>query len=208
MPTPPPALHAWLAGRRGYAMVLVVGLVGSLLAVVGTARPWASAAAAPPGLPTVHASVTGTDLEPVCGALGLALLAAFGAVLATRGRVRRGIGAAIVAGSVAVLVLAATAPADPTSALSADLSTKGWTGDGFASSTEPWRWIVVAAAVIAALAGVAVAWFGGGWASMGARYDAPAAAGQASRRDAAADDLTEAEVWKAIDQGRDPTQKD
>ncbi len=195
-----------MAGRRGYATVLTLGLVGSLMTVLGTARPWASAAAGTRGLPAIHVSVTGTDLEPACGALGLALLAAFGAVLATRGWVRRGLGAAIVLGSIVVLILAATAPADPTHALAAELSAKGWTGGGFGSGTEPWRWIVVAGAAAAGVAGAGVARFGGSWVSMGARYDAPAAATRATQPDQAADVLTEAEVWKAIDQGRDPTQ--
>lgn len=205
MPTSHPPRDAVVAGRRGYAAALLLGLLGSLAVVVGTARPWAWAEASPPGLPAIHVFVTGTDLEPACGALGLAVLAAFGAVIATRGWVRRGIGAAVVAGAVAVLVLAATTPADPTPALVAELSAKGWTGGAFASGTQVWRWVVVAGGVAAMVAGAAVARFGSAWASMGARYDAPVADRSAEDAEPARD-LTETEAWKAIDQGRDPTQ--
>lgn len=192
--------------NRGYAPTLVLGLLCSAAAAVGTARPWASATVSPTGLPTIHATVTGTDLEPACGALGLAMLAAFGAVLATRGRLRRGIGAAIVVGAVVVLVLSVLLPADTHAALAAELSARGWTGGTFESRTEPWRWVVLVAAAGCAATGMAVMWCGARWATMGSRYDAPTASGDPAAQTQSADEMTEPDLWKAIDAGRDPTQ--
>lgn len=187
-----------------YGPVLILGLLGALGVTVGASRPWVTATSTAPGLPTIHASASGADLAPLAGALGVALLAAFGAVIATRGWVRRALGAAILVASLAVLV-SVIAPAGSAEVLESGLATRGWSGGGYRTSTEPWRWLALTAAVVAALAGVATVRYGGHWAVMGARYDAPSAPGPATAKPA--DQLTENDVWQAIDSGRDPTQE-
>ncbi len=153
-------------------------------------------------LPTIHATATGADLAPLAGALGVVVLAAFGAVIATRGWVRRALGIAIVVASVVVLV-STLVPSGAGDVLTTGLSAKGWSGGGYQTSTEPWRWLVLVSALVSGGAGAVTARYGGQWAVMGERYDAPRPDQGVVTKPA--EELTENEVWQAIDQGRDPT---
>lgn len=190
--------------RRGlYGPTLVLGLASALGVVVGASRPWLRATATVPGLPTIHASVSGADLVPLAGALGVAMLAAFGAVVATRGVVRRLLGLAVLVAAVVVLVVSVR-PSGATDQLMAGLSARGWSGGDYSTQTTAWRWLVVAGAVAAGAAGALTAAFGNQWAVMGARYDAPTPLGGATEQ--RAEDLSEIDVWRALDGGRDPTQ--
>ncbi|MDX6308222.1 MAG: hypothetical protein QOI06_1268 [Nocardioidaceae bacterium] len=195
------------SGRRLYGPALIVGLLGATGVTVGASRPWISATATTRGLPTIHASASGADLAPLAGALGVVLLAAFGAIVATRGWVRRCLGAAILVASVGVLVAVIDASGSA-GILTSALSAKGWSGDGgYRTSTQVWRWLVVASALGTALAGAATAAYGDQWAVMGSRYDAPRAPGAGEAATTKSDEeLSETDVWQAIDQGRDPTQ--
>jgi uncharacterized membrane protein (TIGR02234 family) len=193
-----------LRHRRLYGPTLVLGLFGALGATVGAARPWVSATGTVARLPTMHASASGADLAPLAGALGVAVLAAFGAVIATRGWARRAIGVAIMAASV-VIVVSAADPSGAREALTSGLSAKGWSGGDYRTSTEPWRWLVLLGGAVTLLAGAVTARYGGQWAAMGERYDAPRPARNAVPKPA--EELTENDVWQAIDQGRDPTRE-
>lgn len=182
--------------------MLLAGLLGAIGVTVGGSRPWASATSTQRGLPAIHVTASGADLAPLAGALGVVVLAAFGAVIATRGWVRRGLGILIAVACVVVLV-ATLLPGAAGGDLRSALAARGWTGGGYTSATEAWRWLVLAAAVVAGVAGAATAVYGGEWAVMGARYDAPR--GARLERQVAPEELTEDEVWRAIDSGRDPT---
>jgi uncharacterized membrane protein (TIGR02234 family) len=191
--------------RRLYGPALLAGLLGGVGITVGASRPWATATSSRPGLPVIHATASGSDLAPLAGALGVVVLAAFGAVIATRGWVRRGLGVLIVVASAVVLV-AVIVPGGSTDVLTSGLAAKGWSGGGFRASSEPWRWLVLGCAVVTAVAGLATAAYGGQWAVMGSRYDAPGddRVGAAAR---SAEELSEGDVWRAIDRGHDPTQE-
>lgn len=188
-----------------YAPTLVLGLLGAVALTVGVSKPWLTATAKQSSLPTLHAEVTGADLAPIAGALGFVVLAAFGAVIATRGWVRRALGVLIVVAAAVVLV-AAIDPPGGTDSLRDGLTAKGWTSGSFDTATTWWRWLTIVGAIVCILAGLAVAAYGGRWATMGSTYDAP------HPRPAAdvvppAEDLSEAELWREIDQGRDPTRR-
>lgn len=192
------------SARRLYAPALILGLVGALGATVGGSRPWIEATSSATGLPTLHASASGADLAPLSGALGVVLLAAFGAVIATRGWVRRGLGALVVVASLVVLY-SVVDPSGSGDVLRSGLSAKGWSGGGYQTSTRLWRWLVLASALVTAAAGAVTFWYGGRWAVMGDRYDAPGSTRPAAAKPA--EELTENDVWQAIDHGRDPTQE-
>jgi uncharacterized membrane protein (TIGR02234 family) len=190
--------------RRVYAQTLVVGLVSAGAVSVGVSRPWVSATANVTGLPVIHATVDGADLAPLAGALGFVLLASFGAVIATRGWVRRGLGVLVVVAALVVLA-AAVHPGETGTALEQGLSAKGWSGGPYETSTSAWRLLVGLGSLGCLVAGLLVARFGGSWASMGARYDAPGStAPQAAGSPEA--ELTETDLWRSIDSGHDPTQ--
>jgi uncharacterized membrane protein (TIGR02234 family) len=181
---------------------MVGGLAAAGAVVVGASRPWLSAAARVEGLPQITASVDGTEIAPIAGALGFVLLASFGAVVATRGWVRRGVGV-IIAVSGSIVLVSAVAAGSATDVLEDNLAARGWLGGSYTSEIVGWRWVVVGGAVLCVLAGLAVIRLATQWATMGSRYDAPATAEPPV---GAADSLSEAEVWKAIDRGHDPTQ--
>lgn len=196
------------AGRSGgYGPALLLGLLGAVGMTVGVARPWIVATANQRGVPPIEASVTGADLAPLAGALGVVVLAAFGAIIATKGWVRRGLGLLITVASLIVLV-AAIHPGGASEALEAGLSNKGWTGGDYSTSTQGWRWVVLVASLVCAIAGAAVARLGGRWSTMGKEYDAPTRGPRSSgsTTTAGGEAMSEADVWREIDQGRDPTQ--
>jgi uncharacterized membrane protein (TIGR02234 family) len=195
---------------------MVGGLAAAAAVAVGISRPWVTATATVDGLPRIQVSVTGEELASLAGALGLVLLASFGAVLATGSRTRRAVGLLIVA--IAVVVLAAAVhPRNPRSLLRDRLAAKGWSvGAGYSTSTQGWRWLVLVAAVGCLVAGGLVVRRGPTWPTMGRRYDAPmavdpaAAAGEepaaAVREEPAAEEALDGEaLWRALDEGRDPT---
>jgi hypothetical protein len=111
-----------MASKREYGLVLLAGAVGGGLILVSVRQRWAQAVFTPPRpLSAQTISVTGTDLVPLAGALGIAALACLAAVIATRGVARRvsggllaafGAGAAVAAGTAvsaaSVLSVAAT----------------------------------------------------------------------------------------------------
>lgn len=169
---------------------------------VGTSRPWVTATASVLGLPTIRASVSGADVVPLVGALGVAMLAAFGAVVATRGVARMALGAAVLIAAAVVVVACIRVPG-VTGQLTAGLSAKGWSGGGgYHETTTVWRWLVLLSSLAAGLAGGVTAVYGREWAEMGSRYDAPTRETPETRRP---EELSENDVWRAIDQGRDPT---
>ena len=76
---------------------------------------------------------------------------------------------------------------------------QGATGDTFVTTLTAWYWVTGVGARCSRL--VASAWppfAGPGWPAMGSRYDAPAA--RAERPAPPTQDL-----WRALDEGRDPT---
>lgn len=190
-------------GRR-YGQVLVVGLVSATATTVAVSHPWAAATASVTGLPQLRASVDGADVAPLAAALGVVLLASFGAVLATRGWVRRSLGALVVVCGVAVLATVIR-PGDMRAAVEQGLSARGWSGGSYDASTSPWRWVAGAGAVGCMVAGLLVARFGGSWPSMGARYD-PVGRPPDPKVTGGEGMATEADLWRSIDQGHDPTQ--
>jgi uncharacterized membrane protein (TIGR02234 family) len=196
-----------LASRSGYGATVVVGLAASGACAASVAQPWARATATVAGLPTVEASVDGADVAPVAAALAVVCLAGFGAVLATRGWLRRALGVVIAGCAIAVLVIAVVAPSSA-ALLEDGLAAKGWAGGAYDHSVTLWRLIAAVAAAIAALCGAVIARYGGLWATMGSRYDSPARSG-AARSSVGADgeQLSETAMWRTLDDGGDPTTK-
>ena len=61
-----------------------------------------------------------------------------------------------------------------------------------------WWWVALVGSLLALGASVVAVRFCGSWPEMGSRYDAPATRPQV-------EDLDELDLWRAIDQGHDPT---
>lgn len=199
---------------RTFGPTALAGLLGGGLVAVAGSRDWVRLEADGPA--EAAASIfwdgaPGVGQMPLAGALGLVVLAAWGVLLVTRGAVRRVaavVAALAAAGAVATWVVGLLDLRDDVTARVTEAVLPGdW-------SLELTGWFTVAAlgAVLAlAASGLAVVRVPG-WPAMGSRYDAPAARAEVeAARTAGADvpeDLSEADptdLWKAIDEGRDPT---
>ncbi|QNN53062.1 Trp biosynthesis-associated membrane protein [Nocardioides mesophilus] len=197
-----------MTGRRdrSFGTTVLVGLGAGALAAVGASREWATSSGDAAGV-AVNGSVTGSDAAPLVLALSLVALAAWGVVLVLRGRARQ-VGAVIgvLAAAGALVALVDAFDAAPDAAVTA-ATAQGATSDVLAGSLTAWYWTTGVALVLTLVTlGVAVL-RARTWPSMGSRYDAPGsrpAAGAAAGSGPAAEP-DERELWRAIDEGRDPT---
>jgi uncharacterized membrane protein (TIGR02234 family) len=215
---------------RRLAYASIACLAGAGLAVYAATRVWSVEVTPRPGLSDLRADTTGADAQPWLVALALIALAGPGALLATRGVVRRLLGALIALAGLGVAVAAVTGRVglDP-----------GAAGAG----ATVWPVACVLGGALVVLAGVDAARRGHEWPAMSSRYErhpvpppragsadgsgpSPAAgrrgAGGPARGDEPATGLTgsagdagrtpseEAPVdtraaWDALDRGDDPT---
>jgi uncharacterized membrane protein (TIGR02234 family) len=224
--------------KREYGYALLVGAVGAGLVLLAMRAQWAQAVFTPQKpLTSQVVGVSGTDLVPVAGALGLAALAGLVAVIATRGVVRRAVGVLLAlfgAGAGAavlttvsaktVLSVAAGKVASPESAAlsgAAGSTTSGSSGSGALVVTgsaghaimtgAPWHVAVVVGALLVFAAGLATALRGQDWPVMSARYDAPGTRAPGSGSPGSgrpARAADAASMWESLNGGEDPTEDD
>lgn len=187
--------------RRTFGPVVLVGLAAAGLASVSASNPWIGGGVTSTGA-TGALTVTSDPAEsPLAAALGLVLLAAWGVLLVTRGVFRRAVAWLGAAAAVGYAVTTALAPWQLRSAV--EESTQMMTG-----TVEPdlgvtaWWWAALVAAVLAcATSAVGVVWVRH-WPEMGTKYDAPTGA---RSEEAPAQPTENIDIWKALDEGRDPT---
>jgi uncharacterized membrane protein (TIGR02234 family) len=179
-------------GRRWFGPAVLAGLAGSALAALAGGKPWAA--------PDHSAGTALVDHSgghvPLAGALGLVSLACWGVVLVTRAGVRRAVavlGALVAAGLVVTTVLGRATALDSARSATLALGTRDTT-----VHVTGWWWAALVAALLTLAASVLAVRFCRAWPEMGSRYDAPAARPRA-------EDLDEVDLWRAIDQGHDPT---
>jgi uncharacterized membrane protein (TIGR02234 family) len=182
---------------RSYGPTVLAGLAGAGLAAVAGTRVWATGRGDAAGVP-VEASVTGADAQPLVGALALVALAAWGVVLVLRGRARRVVAIVGLLASLGALaaVVAGFGSAEA-AAVEAALA-QGATGDAFSTSLSAWYYLSGVGAVLTAAAFTVAVARAPRWPAMGSRYDAPSAPATAAP-------TSEEDMWRALDEGRDPT---
>lgn len=188
--------------RRLYAPAVLGGLALGGLAFFCAGRVWGSATVVSPGLPTSEVTVTGNDAVPVIGALALVVAAAAIAVLAASARFRVVVGAILIMTGLVGTVLAVRYDAAVMRAIDAEVAeSPAFTGANSPDvvTTSGWPFGAVVAFMLTVALGLLVIGFGRKWPTMGRKYDAPAAQ-QRAGGDA------EPDLWKALDEGRDPTQ--
>jgi len=200
--------------RRTFAPVLLLGLASAALASVAASKPMARV---DPGWlddrdlrGMVEAQVerVGGDELPLAAALALVLLAAWGVLLVTRGRVRRMV--AVVAVVAALGVVGATWFGFPglEDALREDLAPMfGAHDDADSAPIEhtAWFWTLLAAGLVAVLASAAAVRWAPSWPEMGSRYDAPAGSATTERPASEQGEQSNIDLWKSLDEGNDPT---
>jgi uncharacterized membrane protein (TIGR02234 family) len=188
--------------RRLYAPVVLGTLAAGGLAFFTASRTWAHARVAAEGLPPDTVRVSGSDAQPIVSALALVAVTAALAVLASSPRLRRAVGVFTVFVAIAgiVVVLAGGSSVDDAVAKAVKAS-PAFTGTNSPDTHHTiWLALTVFAFVLVAGLGAVTARFGPVWPTMGSRYEAPRV------RAAEVTPQTDADMWKALDEGRDPTQ--
>jgi uncharacterized membrane protein (TIGR02234 family) len=186
--------------RRTFGPVVLLGLAaGGLTAVAGSQQVVDGEGSARTASSSLHLTFQG-DL-PLVTALGLVVLACWGVLLVTRGRVRRAVAALGAVAAAGALVAALAAYPQVTDDLRAELAQIGITDPDLHHT--PWYWLAVAGAAVSVVAGVLAVRWAPQWPEMGSRYDAPTV--PAAPALAPAEEQSNLDLWKALDEGRDPT---
>ncbi len=220
-------MSAVTARRRTYFGPLVLaGLAtGALTAVASTKQmmrvdegslvdlgvPAEAIARINPGsdLETLGAGLTSVSGDlPLAGGLALVLLACWGVVLVTRGRVRVAVAGLALLAAIGVLVaLVAGWLSGRESYAEAVGERVGVNADVVGQiSIDPtgWFWAACVGAVLSVAVTAASLRFVASWPTMGGRYDAPGAE-TTPATSAGPEDQTNLDLWKAMDRGDDPT---
>ena len=192
--------------RRTFGPVVLVGLGAAVLSAVAGTRAWL---AVEDLRSTSGGQALGSTLEPtssgeapLAGALALVLLACWGVLLVTRGRVRRAMTWLGLLTAVGLLVTTVVSRFTLTDGFREELARLGLSDPEY--SWTPWFWVALVGALLSLAATLAAVRLVGTWPEMGTRYDAPT--GNAPARAADGDEADESQaLWKAIDEGRDPT---
>ena len=179
--------------RTSFGPTLVAGLATAALATVAAGRTWAEATTSAQGTRTVAAA--GTDVAPAALPLALVALACWGAVLVLRRRGRRIVSLLGLLSAAGAAVVALTSRSDAAAAAERML---GGASD-ITVTTSAWPWVTAVAALLAAAAFAVAFVQAPRWPEMSARYDAPAERGQGETS------MSDADLWRAIDEGHDPT---
>jgi uncharacterized membrane protein (TIGR02234 family) len=186
--------------RRTFGPVVGLGLASGTLAAVAGTKPWVVGADG--SAPDPLGLVADAGEMPLGLALALVLLACWGVLLVTRGVVRRVVaGLALLAAlglAVTVGVAFSTLPEQVTVAQMDGALPR----DEVGTTISGWYLAAVVGAVLSLASTALAVWWAPAWPEMGRRYDAPGAT-----RDSAspAEEPSSLDLWKSIDEGRDPT---
>ncbi|MBG0563524.1 Trp biosynthesis-associated membrane protein [Actinoplanes aureus] len=199
--------------RRGQLVAIVACLAGAALTLYAVTRTWSVRVEQRTGLSDLRTEQTGADVQPWLVGLAVVALAGTGALLATRGAVRRALGVLLIMAGAGIAVGAVLARA----ALDAGEA-------GAAAAIWPVACVLGGAAV--AVGGVLAARHGHLWPAMSSRYErstvpghpAPASAGPEPQSAAGLEHgetntdppgpvkpTDNRAFWDALDRGEDPT---
>jgi uncharacterized membrane protein (TIGR02234 family) len=189
--------------------VVLVGLASAGLAAVAGSKPWVSGESG--GVRSDDGGVMGSILSidsvaesPLAAALSLVVLACWGVLLVTRGRFRRAV--AVLALVTALGLVAATVEAFfnlPDALADSLLEVSGV--DTASTSLTAWYPVALLAALASVATSLAAVRLVGSWPEMGTKYDAPTGVPGADDTATEEPPTENIDIWKALDEGRDPT---
>ncbi|MFB9239718.1 Trp biosynthesis-associated membrane protein [Plantactinospora siamensis] len=179
-----------LAGGRGLAYAVLALVAGAGLALYAATRTWSVERIARPPLPPTRVTHTGGALLPWLPALAVVALAGAGALLATRGRPRRFLGAGLTLAGLGVAAGGGYALAG------------GATPATGGAVSATWPALSLLGGLLAAAGAALAARYGHRWPAMGARYERAGSRPAPDGRVAAGNTR---EAWDALDRGEDPT---
>ncbi|MGW4030908.1 TIGR02234 family membrane protein [Streptomyces sp. NPDC004838] len=192
-------------GRRSLAAALLLGAVGATVVLLASGQIWAEGTADVGG-GTLPLDADGGDVTGVPTALAIVGLAALVAVFAVR-RAGRFLVSALLALSGAGAALASFLGASDADAL--DEKAAETTGDAAATidglTHTAWPYVTMAAGVLILLAGLLALRYGRLWPTMSGRYERDGS--PRSRKAPTVDPDRPEDLWKALDRGEDPTDR-
>lgn len=191
---------ATAGGRRVLATAVVAGAASGVVTWWASGRTWGRASLVAETGARVAVTVTGRSVEPAIAALGLALLVLAGAIVATRGWLRRLVGLVVVVLGGAVIGIAATSGSDVAAALRQRAF--GVAAASVSGGLSGWAVLCIVAAVLAVAVGAATVGWGARWPALGAKYEPPSAPPTRPDPDPT---MSADAAWAALDRGEDPT---
>lgn len=181
----------------------VLGLLASGGGVFASAQQtWQSATVENSGLPSDDISVSGAAAVPLVPALGLVIAAAALAIIAASGRLRKIVGGLVIITAVIGIISIATGSGALQSAFDRAVQDSPAFSGGSAPQAQVslvWPALAIGGFVLAIVVGGVIIGCAGWWATMGRRYDAPAAHGPVTEVQ------SDTDLWQAQDEGIDPT---
>ena len=195
-------------GRRAFGPLVLVGLASGALAAYAGSKPWVTADGTEDAVGGPRADWAQLASSPLSTGLAFVVLACWGVLLVTRGRFRRAIAVLAVVAALGNAATVALSPGGLAERLRDEVELQtGTTVDG--TSVTGWFWLAALAAVLVVLSTALALRLAPTWPEMGTRYDAPAAgpsaAPCAADTPAAPAPTENIDIWKALDEGRDPT---
>jgi hypothetical protein len=188
--------------RATFAPVVGLGVAAGTLAAVAGSKPWVVDTSLPAGSDPLGLVADAGEM-PLALALSLVVLACWGVLLVTRGVVRRVVALLAVlaaVGLVVTVVIGVVTLPDQVVAAVPDGVVR--TDDADVTSVTGWAWVAAVGALLSVVStALAVRWVGH-WPEMGSRYDAP---GATTGSEPPPEDPSSLDLWKSIDEGRDPT---
>ena len=195
-------------GRRAFGPLVLIGLASGASAAYAGSKPWVTADGTEDAVGGPRADWAQLASSPLSTGLAFVVLACWGVLLVTRGRFRRGIAVLAVVAALGNAATVALSPGGLAERLRDEVELQtGTTVDG--TSLTGWFWLAALAAVLVVLSTALALRLAPTWPEMGTRYDAPAAgpsaAPSAADTPAAPAPADNIDIWKALDEGRDPT---
>lgn len=199
-----------MRSRAEFAAALVLQLLGSALVLLIATRHWQTAhVVRPHPLTDQSFGLSGRSLDSASTALAVVALAGVVAILAVRGWPRRVIGLVVAAVGVGVvwrsLQHASAVSLNRAYALHGDAKNINL-GTALPAShvaAHPvWAWLSAICGLFVVIAGALVTARGHRWAGMSTRYESPVVTAVDAQAERARAD---ASLWKALDEGDDPT---
>jgi len=199
-----------MRSRAEFGVALLLQLLGSALVLLIATRHWQTAhVLRPHPLTDQSFALSGRTLDSASTALAVVALAGVVAILAVRAWPRRVIGGVIAVVGAAIVwrslghdSAVSLARAYELHGDDRNVNLGGALPGSHVSSAPAWAWLSAVGGLVVVASGLMTAARGHRWAGLSARYEAPvvtAADAQAERARA------DASLWKALDEGDDPT---
>lgn len=187
-----------ISPRRLYAPVVLGLIIVGGVTWWAARRPWASVVVGSGESPASRFDLLGSEVAAVAAALAIVAVAGALGVIASAGRVRQVVGAALALAAIAGI---AATRSSPTGAIESRVNDSPALSpsDPVVSDPTAWPWVTAGLFVVVAALALIVVIYGRRWPTMSSRYERESGA----TRPAA--ETTSADLWKAIDQGHDPT---